>query len=344
MVIIMNENRKDIYGRNKLSEVVPLLTPYKINIDVANACNFKCNFCFHGIDDNELKKSNFNPGVMDYELFKTIIQQIKEFPEKIKCIGLAGIGEPLLNKRLPDMIQLAKEDDVADKVVVTTNGSLLRHKFSDLLINAGLDEIIISIEALNDKKYYDITMAKVSFKELIDNIDYFYKNKDKCKVFVKIMNIAFDEQNDEKQFHEYFDSIADMAYVEQIIPQFKPVNYDALNLDYERSLYDKELLPIEVCSMIFYAMQIATSGNVCPCCVDYNEAVIFGNVKTNHLYDIWNSKRFNKFRKIHLTKKRNSIELCKNCDYLIYNARDEDFLDDVADIIIEKSGEAVEAL
>ncbi len=275
---------------------------------------------------------------MDYELFEIIIRQIKEFPAKIKCIGLAGVGEPLLNKRLPDMIQLTKESDVADKVVVTTNGSLLRQKFSDLLINAGLDEIIISIEALNDKKYYDITMAKVSFKELIDNIDYFYKNKDKCKVFVKIMNIAFDEQDDERRFHSIFDGIADMAYVERIIPQFTPVNYDALGLDYERSLYGSKLLPIEVCSMIFYAMQITTSGSVSPCCVDYNESVTFGNVRTDNLYDIWNSKQFNKFRKIHLTKKRNSIELCKNCDYLIYNARDDDFLDSAADIIAAKIG------
>lgn len=338
MVNIMIEHRKDIYNRNKLSEVVPLLTPYKINIDIANACNFKCNFCFHGINDQELKDSDFNPGVMDYELFKIIIQQIKEFPEKIKCIGLAGVGEPLLNKRLPDMIQLTNEYDVADKVVVTTNGSLLRQKFSDLLINAGLDEIIISIEALNDKKYYDITAAKVNFEELVNNIRYLYRNKGKCKVFVKIMNIAFDDQNDERKFHEIFNSIADMAYVERIIPQFMPVNYDALGLDYERSLYDNELLPIEVCSMIFYAMQITTSGNVSPCCVDYDESVIFGNVRTDHLYDIWNSSQFNEFRITHLAKKRNSIELCKDCNYLIYNARDDDFLDDAADIIATKIG------
>ncbi len=210
----MNENRKDIYNRNKLSEAVPLLTPYKINIDVANACNFKCNFCFHSIDAKELKKSDFNPGVMDYELFKIIIQQINEFPEKIKCVGLAGIGEPLLNKRLPAMIQLTKEYNVADKVVVTTNGSLLKQKFTDSLVNAGLDEIIISIEALNNKKYYDITTAKVNFEELVDNIHYLYENKGECKVFVKIVNIAFDDLNDEKIFHEIFDDISDMAYVE----------------------------------------------------------------------------------------------------------------------------------
>ncbi len=336
MATIMNENRKDIFHRNKLSEVVPLMTPYKISIDVANACNFKCNFCFHGIDDKELKRSSFIPGVMDYELFEIIIRQIKEFPEKIKCIGLAGIGEPLLNRRLPDMIQLTNEYDVADKVVVTTNGSLLKQNLTDSLVNAGLDEIIISIEALNDNKYYDTTLAKVNFEELVHNIDYLYENKGKCKVFIKILDIAFDELNDENRFHEIFDGISDMAYVEKVIPQFKPVDYDALGLDYERTIYDKELLPIEVCSMIFYAMQIATSGNVCPCCVDYNETEVFGNVKTDNLYDIWNSKRFNAFRETHLNNRRSCIELCNSCEYLIYNTRDEDIIDESAKLILAR--------
>ncbi len=335
----MNKNRKDIYSRNRLSDVVPLLTPYKVNIDVANACNFKCNFCFHGINEKELKSSNFNPGVMDYEIFEIIIRQIKEFPEKIKCIGLTGIGEPLLNRRLPDMIHLTKNSDITDKVIVTTNGSLLRQSFTDSLVNAGLDEIIISIEALNDNKYYDTTLAKVNFEELVSNINYLYENRGTCKVFIKILNIAFDEINDENRFHEIFDGISDMAYVEKVIPQFKPVDYDVLGLDYERTIYDKEILPIEVCSMIFYAMQIATSGNVCPCCIDYNETEVFGNVKTDNLYDIWNSSQFNAFRETHLNNKRNCIELCNSCEYFIYNIRDEDIIDESAKLILARMQE-----
>ncbi len=323
----MKENRKDQYKRNMLSEVLPLLTPYKINIDVSSVCNFKCIFCFHAIDDKELKNSGFKPQIMDFELFKTILKQIKEFPEKIKCIGLAGIGEPLINKKLPDMIRMTKEYDVSEKIVITTNGSLLKPKIADALVDAGLDEIIISIEALNSKKYYDISKAKIIFQELLDNIEYLYKNRGQCKVFVKIVSMAFEEKNDEKLFHELFDEISDMAYVEEIIPQFKPVDYDSMDLNYEQTIYGKKVLPIEVCSMIFYAMQIAANGNVCPCCVDYNETEIFGNANTDSLYNIWNSIQFNRFRKIHLNNKRNEITLCQNCEYLVYNIRDEDILD-----------------
>lgn len=330
----MTENRKDIFIRNNLSEVLPLSTPYKINIDVANACNFRCNFCFHAIDGKELRQSGFRPGVMDYRLFKKIMQQISEFPEKIKCIGLAGIGEPLLNKRLPEMIQLAKIKDVADKVVVTTNGSLLTKDLAESIVNAGLDEMIISIEALDDMKYAEITSVKVNIEELIENIKYLYNNKGNCNVFVKIVDIAFNARNGEKSFHERFDHISDLAYVEKIIPQFKPVDYDTLKLDYDQTLYGKKVPPIEVCAMIFYAMQITTRGNVCPCCVDYNETVVLGSVEETNLYDIWNSRFFNRFRRTHLNRMRGTIELCHNCDYLKYNVRDEDMLDPYAERIL----------
>ena len=332
----MQKNRKDIDRRTVLSEAVPLVTPYKINIDVANACNFRCAFCFHAMDAVALRKAGFKPSIMDIELFERIVQQIGDFPDPIRCIGLAGIGEPLLNKKLPDMIKLVKDCNVSEKVVVTTNGSLLTPELSGALVRAGLDEIIISIEALSSQRYYDITLASVDFEKLVQNIGLLYSNRGECKVYVKIMNTSFDNQQDKNKFHQLFDDISDMAYVEQMIPQFKPIDYSKFNTNFDKTLYGKAILPIDVCPMIFYAMQISTSGNVCPCCIDFNESVVFGNVQTEAVYDIWNGEPFTAFRKTHLAKKRNRIELCRDCEYLHYNIRDEDILDQDALAIIDK--------
>lgn len=334
--LVNRTNRKDIFERNNLADIVPLSTPYKINIDVANACNFQCKFCFHAVSIDKLKHSGFKPGIMDYDLFTKIILQIKDFPEKIKCIGLAGIGEPLLNKNISRMIAYTKKNKVADKVVITTNGSLLSSELSLSLINAGLDELIISVEALDDQKYYDITKTRVSFRNIVENIIFFHQNKKQCKIFIKIMNISFDKKDDKKKFYDIFGGISDMAYVEQVIPQFKPVDYEQLNINYDKNLYGQGLRNIQVCPMIFYTMQIATSGNVCPCCVDYNESVIFGNIESSSIKDIWSCKKFNQFRKMHLHKKRRLINLCNDCEYLHYNLRKEDSLDGSEQTILNK--------
>ena len=63
------------------------------------SCNFRCTFCPTG--DYELLKSVSRPlGVMPYELFCKIIDDLKEFPEKLKSLRLYKDGEPFLNKNL----------------------------------------------------------------------------------------------------------------------------------------------------------------------------------------------------------------------------------------------------
>lgn len=332
----MHQNRKDLFKRRILSNVLPLSTPYKVNIDVANACNFKCKYCFHSLDDRSLKMSGFKPGLMNFELFGIIVQQLKEFPEKIICIGLTGVGEPLLNERLPDMVRLIKEAHISDKVVITTNGSLLTNEMIHNLVDAGLDEIVISIQALTNVKYYEISNVNIDIHKLIKSIEYFYNERDACKVFVKIVDIAFNSIDDEQKFHQMFDDISDMAYVEEIIPQFNSVNYGFLDNSNQRTTYGEPLLSIEICSMIFYTMQISSNGNVCPCCVDYNETLTFGNASKSTLYNIWNSNHYNEFRMVHLMKERRKIKLCANCEYFLYNVRTEDIIDEAANVILAR--------
>lgn len=331
----MNITRKDNIARIPLSEVIPLRTPYKMNIDVANACNFKCKFCFHALDDLELNRVGFNSGIMNFELFTMIVDQIKEFPDRIKCIGLSGIGEPLLNKKLPDMIALVKESNIADKIVVTTNGSFLNEELIIDLVNSGLDEMIISVEALSEEKYFDVTGVHIDFERFIENIAFLNEHKRNCKIYIKIVDIAFDENDTEEKFHLMFDDKCDMAYVEQIIPQFDPIDYSKIKTEYDKTLYGKKLIRAEVCPLVFYVMQITTSGNVSPCCVDYNESVVFGNVKNQSLINIWNNETFNNFRLMQLKKQRFDNILCKSCSYTSYNAREEDIIDRDADKLIK---------
>lgn len=39
--------------RGKLADMVPLSTPYKIDIFPIYACNFKCSYCIHSVPSEE---------------------------------------------------------------------------------------------------------------------------------------------------------------------------------------------------------------------------------------------------------------------------------------------------
>lgn len=78
--------------RHLLEEVVPLETPYIIYIYPSGACNFKCNFCPCNTSDYMAKERH---KIMDMATFKKIVEDLKDFPQKIRVVYLFAFGEPL---------------------------------------------------------------------------------------------------------------------------------------------------------------------------------------------------------------------------------------------------------
>ena len=96
--------------RTDLGEVAPIGTPFVLIVDPASSCNFKCRFCPTG--DLELIKSTGRyQGAMEFETFKKIIDDLQAFSKPVKVLRLYKEGEPLMNKRLPEMIRYARQSD-----------------------------------------------------------------------------------------------------------------------------------------------------------------------------------------------------------------------------------------
>ena len=100
-------------GLHNLADVLPLSTPFSLQIDPTNLCNFKCTFCPWGHPD--LLKSVGRPtGMMDYGLFEKIVKDIKQFDKKIRKVSLYKDGESLMHEKFPQMILHLKNSDVCD--------------------------------------------------------------------------------------------------------------------------------------------------------------------------------------------------------------------------------------
>lgn len=324
--------RNDIIDRVPLSNVIPLDTPFRLGIDVANGCNFKCVFCFQSIGFPYLKEMGFKSGLMKMDTFRKLVEQIKDFPDRFKSITFGGIGEPLLHKELPKMIQMVNEINKTDKISVVTNGSQLNNTFSKALVDAGLDEMIISVEALSSEKYYETTKYKLDFETYVDNIRFLYENRKECKIYAKIVDISFDDENCESRFHKIFDNISDLAHVETIVPRYKHVDYSKMNYT-DNNLSLKHEIKADICSLPFYSVSIFSSGNVCPCCVDYCETIVLGNINETSLFSIWNGDQLRKLR-IALLKKEYHYPVCKGCKFTQHNGRIEDIIDEEAEQLL----------
>lgn len=298
--------------RVPLHELLPVEHPLRLLIDPSDVCNFRCQFCFQS-------KMNYRGKKMSIETFDRIIEQIKKFEEPINVIHLYGLGEPLVNENIPLFISKIKKEKVAREVAVTTNGSLLTREMGLKLVEAGLDRLSISLNGISDEHFKKFVGVEVDFHKMYKQIIYFYQNREKCHLHVKINGDYFSD--DEKmQFVQMFKNCTDSINIDHVVnvwPGLKindkkqrMYDFDIENLNHQ----DDDLPP--VCPLMFYELLIHSDGTVSPCAVDYDFTnQNLGNIFDSNIWDIWNGDLLRKIRLEALSGKHSCYEICNHCEY-----------------------------
>jgi radical SAM protein with 4Fe4S-binding SPASM domain len=324
---IINQNR------NKLQDAIPLDTPYSINIDPSNLCNFKCKFC--AIQTSN-KPVNFKKQVMSIKLFKKIVDDISKFPSKLKVLRITGQGEPLINKNISEMIEYAKKKDVAEFIEIITNGSLLSPELNRNLVNSGLDRIRISVESLDEKGYEQIAGSKIDFEKFVENIKDLYNNKGKCEVYIKTVDVALENKEKEQQFYDTFGDICDKIFIDNIIPlwsDFEEMKYSDKFKNINIGVHGQKIKEILVCPYVFYSFIINPDGEITVCCADWQRKLVVGDVSKMPLIEIWNGEKLKKFWHDMLNKNKDKYEMCRKCVLPTFDCNDN--IDAYAESIIK---------
>lgn len=322
------ENKKGTrYGndRTALQDVIPLATPYLLFVDPSSACNFKCKFCPCGGANKDVWDENKKVNIMPYEIYRKVIDDLTEFPDKLKTLRLYKEGEPLLNKRLPDMVNYARKKNVARSIDFTTNASLLKKDLILALTDAGLDRINISIEALDAEGYKNISGVDIDFEEFKKNLEFLYKNKNGCHIFMKISDVGLGD-HPENDFYNMFGEMCDEISVEHITPVWPDFDLKG-DLHNEKSLdiYGSKMAnrtTAQVCPYLFYSLCVNSDGTVSACLMDWNHQLIVGDLKKESLIDIWNGPKMQEMRINHLKLNKSIYKPCSKCGQLEYAVLD----------------------
>lgn len=330
---------KPIYGteRVKLSEVVPLDTPYSAFVFPTTYCNFKCAYCGHSLGHKGMKERyGFRPGHMSMDTYGLVVEQLKEFPRKLKMLSLTGQGEPLLNPHIGEMVQMAKEAGVAERIEIITNASMLHREVADALIAAGLDTLRISLQGLSSEKYKEICGATVDFDAFTENIRYFYAHKGKTNLYVKVMDVAL-EAGQEEAFYELFRDCTDRMYIEHMLPAYDGVAMTE-GMAITKDRYGGEVKKLHaVCPLAFYMLGVFPDGDVEPCDTIY-KPIVLGNVHEDTLLHMWRGEMLRDFWRLQLEGRRGENHRCAHCCAPDDVAHPEDHLDDEAEAILGRLG------
>jgi MoaA/NifB/PqqE/SkfB family radical SAM enzyme len=134
--------------------------PVCVYLEVTNRCNLLCETCPRTFEALE------PPADMSWDLFTKIVDQL---PGVARAV-LHGVGEPMMVKNLPRMIRYLKERGVY--VLFNTNGTLLAPKKRRELIDTGLDELRVSLDAAEADSFFKVR-GKNMFERIVRNVGEF---------------------------------------------------------------------------------------------------------------------------------------------------------------------------
>jgi radical SAM protein with 4Fe4S-binding SPASM domain len=122
---------------------IPAL-PREVYVEPTNRCNELCITCPRTFFQREPVAD------LDLERFRRILDQ---FPG-VERVVLHGVGEPLLARDLPAMV--AEANSRGARVLFNTNALALSRRLRQQLVDAGLDELRVSMDAADRDTYRKI--------------------------------------------------------------------------------------------------------------------------------------------------------------------------------------------
>lgn len=108
------------------------------DIETYGYCNRTCEFCF-----NNPKFKQREKGVMPEEIWKRIIDELLQLKYKGR-ISPHFYGEPLLDKRLCDLVSYARKKCPSAYILIDTNGDLLDESLVKKLYSNGLNKLFVT--------------------------------------------------------------------------------------------------------------------------------------------------------------------------------------------------------
>lgn len=295
--------------KTRLQDVVPLETPFSVHVDICSFCNFKCKFCFQS-DEEAIRKKGLQLGMMDFELFAKLVDDLTAFPQKHKKVKIGLHGEPTLHPDLPKMIAYLHAREVTEIIEVFTNGSLLNPQLNRSMIEAGLSRINISVEAMDRRRYKEITGVPVDMERFVANIRNLYDVRGECKIYIKIVDDDLSEAEKEL-FYETYGNICDEIFIENVVPQWAEANRFEMETT---GMYGQTVKRYkEVCPFIFMYLHFNWDGTASACTLDWGKEVLVGDIRRESAIDIWNGKALKRLQRAHLQKKRGEIPFCRKC-------------------------------
>jgi MoaA/NifB/PqqE/SkfB family radical SAM enzyme len=138
--------------------------PVCLYLETTNRCNLPCTTCPRTFEELEPETD------MSWELFTNIVSQF----DRVQRVVLHGVGEPMLVKDLPKRIEFLKKRGIY--VLFNTNGTLLNKANGEKLLDTGLDELRVSLDAA-EPAVFQMVRGRDMFDRIVRSVTAFRRRQ-----------------------------------------------------------------------------------------------------------------------------------------------------------------------
>ena len=268
----------------------------KIYVEISNLCNLSCAFCPGTKRDKR---------IMTEEEFAALLPKLRPYTD---FLYFHLMGEPLCHPKLDIFLELAHH--AGFKVILTTNGTLLK-KCQELLLSAlGLHKVNISLHA------FEANDLNIPFEEYLRQCFEFGKAAEgKVLISYRLWNNGgADNLNEEIQttLAQYFPAdwvqerrgirIGDRVYLEHGDKFDWP---DLTAIDGGENVF---------CYGLRDQLGVLCDGTVVPCCLDHEGDLALGNIFRQEMAEILTSPRATAIYE-GFSNRKAAEPLCRRCGY-----------------------------
>ena len=268
----------------------------KVYLEISNICNLSCRFC---PGTKRPKKA------LTEEEITLLLPKIRSYTD---YLYFHLMGEPLLHKHLARFLELAGEHGF--KVILTTNGTLLKKQQEMLLASPALHKINISLHA------FEANDLAVPFSQYLADCFAFGNAAAGQKLVVYRL---WNNGGEDTQNAEILDTMR-RYFPQKWVQERHGIRIaDRTYLEYGDKFDWPDLTATEGDSKVFcYGLRdqlgILCDGTVVPCCLDHDGDLALGNLLVQDMEEILASPRAKAIYE-GFSNREAAEELCRKCGY-----------------------------
>lgn len=265
-------------------------------LDVSAACNLACRDCY--------TKQAHAPNLLPPDRFRAIFERLSSPLVSMQKIHLNWRGEPLLNKKLPEVLKIRRKILPRVPLEFHTNGLLLTRRRSQEILRHLLsaDLIYVSIDGGRREIHEENRGAKTwvatlqGLRNLLDERTLIRSKGPKIGIY----EISYGRPTRCDR------ELIEIARQCDVWTRVSPI---AVN-GQESSFYEYSV-PSGPCFWAGHALCITATGDVHVCLLSFRPDGKVGNIFLDDLEDIL--ERISVFRETIIREGRTSVDHCRNC-------------------------------